>query len=323
MNSRLDSKHWTEYWKSGNKTTFNSQFNDGYDGEIKSFWKSIFYDLKTGDSIADFCCGSGALINLVIEFASENSLDINICGIDYADISVDRIKRLPNILPRIIANTSVEHSGLADSSIDLIISQYGIEYTDIDLAIKEASRICKAKGKMVFIAHTEESKIIKEASTNIEQIDYCTKRLKIAANVRRMLLVLEDKAKADLSGASRKKADKLRTKINRDLVGLNTIITSNKQSTFVKYFVNQLMGVFESDNGKVIPMIEKLKMVDSLLQEIDDYRLRLSDLLGAALSKEMQSKLKQVLTSNGFRVDVFESIYYQTNNIGIKVVASK
>ncbi len=145
----------------------------------------------------------------------------------------------------------------------------------------------------------------------------------MAANVRRMLLVLEDKAKADLSGASRKKADKLRTKINRDLVGLNTIITGNKQSTFVKYFVNQLMGVFESDNGKVLPMKEKLKMVDSLLQEIDDYRLRLSDLLGAALSKEMQSKLEQVLTSNGFRVDVFESIYYQTNNIGIKVVASK
>ena len=55
-----------------------------------------------------------------------------------------------------------------------------------------------------------------------------------------MLLVLEDKAKADLSGASRKKADKLRTKINRDLVGLNTIITGNKQSTFVKYFVKYL-----------------------------------------------------------------------------------
>ena len=111
--------------------------------------------------------------------------------------------------------------------------------------------------------------------------------------------------------------------INKDLVKLNNIINGEGQSTFVAYFVNGLMKIFDSSNQQKLLLKDKLQILITLGQEIADYQLRLLDLMSAALSENDEVELRASLEKNGYTIQLFESIFYQSSIVGTKIVAER
>ena len=321
--NRLNSQHWTEYWKSGNATTFNNSFSKGYDEEIKIFWDRIFGQLKTNSKIVDFATGSGALLNLAANYSIVNQKNFELIGIDFSDIEIRVPERFNPDNFKVLANTSIEKTGLKDARSDLVVSQYGIEYANLSVALAEASRISCKNSKIALIVHSDDSEIVKESRINIQQVELCTKKLKILNTTKRLVLLLENKKRNELKNSDKKKADKYRNLINKDLVKLNNVINSEVQSTFVAYFLNGIMKVFDSSNRHKLSVKDKLEILATLEQEIADYQLRLLDLMSASLSESDGLELRTLLEEHGYKIQLFEPIFYQSSVVGTKVVAER
>ena len=131
-----DPQDWTIFWKRSTTTSFPQIFPNNYDGSILEFWQRQL----AGDfhHIVDVACGNGALTWVSNEILNNGPRKTNITGVDFADISpfkvLHRKKRdFPAI--RFIGNTPAENLPFEDQSVDLVISQYGLEYTNPDKTI--------------------------------------------------------------------------------------------------------------------------------------------------------------------------------------------
>ncbi|MDH3978720.1 MAG: class I SAM-dependent methyltransferase [Gammaproteobacteria bacterium] len=120
-------------WTRPTLTAFASSFQDNYDGPILEFWESqIIGDIG---HVADLACGNGALTWIANDLLNKHESKTKVTGVDYAKINPFQVlERNPKDFPQVsfIGDTGVEKLPFADGSIDLVISQYGLEYSDLD-----------------------------------------------------------------------------------------------------------------------------------------------------------------------------------------------
>jgi SAM-dependent methyltransferase len=153
---------WTLFLQNSTPTSFGPIFPDNYQGAIREFWQRHL----TGnlEHAVDVGCGNGALCWIADELLNRPRVSSRITGVDFADIDPFRVLgRDRNDYPGVefIGNTFAEHLPFADRSVDLIVSQYGIEYTDLNRSIAEVARVLKPAGRMVFVLHDTNSEVVK------------------------------------------------------------------------------------------------------------------------------------------------------------------
>ena len=76
--------------------------------------------------------------------------ELTLTGIDLADIDPARFlpeHRVDVAAARFIGNTAAESLPFADGSFDVVVSQYGLEYADLALALSEAVRVLASGGQ--------------------------------------------------------------------------------------------------------------------------------------------------------------------------------
>lgn len=153
----MSSKYWSLYWQQGHLTSFGDDKNN-YQGVLANYWQSLFAQYDTQPStIVDVGTGNGALIELAI--ASGNHKHLQFIGVDYAALNIPASLNVDRV--QFLQKTSVEAMPLEDNSVDVVISQFGIEYSHIDKAIAEVARIVKPGGHLHCIVHDARSIIVK------------------------------------------------------------------------------------------------------------------------------------------------------------------
>lgn len=170
------STHWTNYWRSGALTSLPQDFAVNYDGEIGIFWNNVFRSFDESSAILDLCTGNGAIAILAAEFSLSQNKHFNIIGADAANIEKSTIERShPNLQHAIkeiafISNCLVEDIDLPEQSVDLITSQYGIEYCNWKQTAEKVKQLLKPNGKLVFISHAPSTSIM--AFMKVEKTQY-------------------------------------------------------------------------------------------------------------------------------------------------------
>lgn len=173
-----ESNHWSSYWKSGSITSLPQDFQDNYDGEIGKFWDSQFESLNNDSIILDLCTGNGAIALLAQNFSLKFQKRFNVTGVDAAQINPTAIVKnkphLSELLDRVnfISNCRVEDINLTSESVDLITSQYGIEYCDWELVAERVYELLKPNGQFAFISHAQSTDIRKTMSEEQRQYMY-------------------------------------------------------------------------------------------------------------------------------------------------------
>ncbi|MCX7544118.1 class I SAM-dependent methyltransferase [Marinicella gelatinilytica] len=158
----MNHKHWTNYWENGAQTSLPHDFTGNYDGEIFDFWQQRVAELKSGDSVLDVCTGNGAVALLIAEMALREGKQLNITANDISEINTGYI--LKNNPPAqtdmidFISQTPLEEINI-DKPQDLIVSQYGLEYSDLNQSASSIARALKPNGQLVFIAHSPKSAV--------------------------------------------------------------------------------------------------------------------------------------------------------------------
>jgi SAM-dependent methyltransferase len=166
--------HWSDYWASGALTSLPQDFIGNYDGEVAEFWNAQFADQGPSARVLDVCTGNGPIALLAASHARAHGLSWTIDAVDAAHPDIDTIARVSGADPAVIdrirfhGGTPIESLPFDADAFDLITSQYGLEYANLDLAAGELARLLAPGGVLAFVHHAADSEMIRTMSAEAE-----------------------------------------------------------------------------------------------------------------------------------------------------------
>jgi len=101
--------------------------------------------------------------------------EITLTGIDLADIDPGRFlteHQIDLAAVRFVANTAAESWPFPDGSFELVISQYGLEYAGLGLALGEVARVLASGGQLHWLVHGTESIVVAQSRAQLVDIDW-------------------------------------------------------------------------------------------------------------------------------------------------------
>lgn len=176
MPHSMDYDHWSDYWATGALTSLPQDFSFNYDGEVEAFWHQQFDALPAPARLLDVCTGNGPIALLAAAWSRENERDLEITAVDAANLHPDLIaRRAPESVDlieriRFVGQTPIETLPFDDACFDLLTSQFGLEYSDLDRAAPQLARVMLPGGRLAAVCHGADSDLI--ATMGEEQTDY-------------------------------------------------------------------------------------------------------------------------------------------------------
>jgi len=141
---------------------------------IEAHWTGLFAELPAGHRVLDIATGNGVLLVWATKGARAAGRELTLTGVDLAEI--DPARFLPEYegdlaAARFIGNTAAESLPFADGSFDVVVSQYGLEYADLDVALAEVARVLAPGGQLHWLAHSTDSIVVAEGRAQLVGID--------------------------------------------------------------------------------------------------------------------------------------------------------
>lgn len=317
-----DPQDWTRYWQRPTITSFGDMFPNNYDDTMLEFWQGQL----TGEleHVVDIACGNGALSWIADDILNSGARKTRVTGVDFADIKPFRVlgkkqRHFPEV--RFIGNTPAEELPFEDQSIDLVISQYGVEYTNLDETIPEIARVLVPAGRMSFILHDKESVIIKGATDRLE--DCRTVLIDIA--IHKYALELDALCRRITNPRLRQQSPEHRRlvlKINSLANQVRALVQGYPARSSIHQYMERLNeALAHARNNKNVDRKAMIMFArDALRAHIE----RVEDLEAAALSDEGRRHLVSLVENAGFTVTEQAPLPFRNDdNVGSVFVAQR
>lgn len=215
---------WSRHWAGGASHSCAGSYDGTYGGAIAEFWRHVHAATQTGARILDLASGSGAVPRLLLQ--SRPGLPMTVHAVDLSTAAPQWLQDRPafnTVQVLFHAGTRIESLPLPSGSIDLVTSQYGIEYGDAELACQEVRRVLAPAGRVAFVMHHAASRPVQLAEIEIGHIDWLMVPGglvdRCAEMLRPMALAATPEGRAHLAGdavanASRRAFNEAQTALN-------------------------------------------------------------------------------------------------------------
>lgn len=175
MSAGIDARRdaWTQYWKAGALHSLAGSFDGNYSGAIRRFWEQVFAPLDADDRVLDIGTGNGALPALLCELRGDALPQV--VAIDLASPDPAWLASAPAACRgrlRFHSGIAAEETGFADAGFDLVVSQYGLEYSDLARSLPEVARITVGGGRLALVVHHAGSRLAGVAHAEVRMIDW-------------------------------------------------------------------------------------------------------------------------------------------------------
>lgn len=318
---------WTRYWSAGALHSCPGSFGGNYDGAIAEFWQKSFAALAPGQQVLDIASGNGALPRLLLGLDGAADTGSVIDAIDLATMAPNWLAALtPALRTRLHLHSGVpaEQLPFADARFDLVISQYGIEYADLDRALKEAARVLAPNGRLRLLMHHAQSLPVVKGASEVAQGDTLLAADGLFAQAARMLpwiaLALTPSGRSQLAGNAQANAD--RAAFNRCQQQLELDIAAAGAHADLlleaREQVQQLFALVQAQGPAAA-----LAMHAGLLQAYSEHLLRARELVVHALDAERMGAVLRQLGDLGFSVVNARPLHYAEHLMGWALSADR
>jgi len=170
MEHPLDERRavWTRYWSQGATHSCGGSYGSRYEGALAQFWRAAFAQLAPGARVLDIATGNGALPQLLVDFDPDGTLACD--AIDLAALAPAWFDQLPPARRARLhfhGQQAAEALPFADAGFDLVMSQYGLEYTDLARSVPELLRVCAPGGQVRLVCHHRDARPVQLAHTEL------------------------------------------------------------------------------------------------------------------------------------------------------------
>ena len=165
---------WTRHWSSGaTHSCAGSYEGSTYGGAIAAFWQALHASTPAGAHVLDVATGRGALPRLLLQARPE--LEFQIDAIDIAQLDAAWLADMAPVQAAratFHARVSAESLPFENGRFDLVVSQYGLEYADLERALPELLRVRAEHGRIGLVLHHANSRPVTLAGVEIDHIDW-------------------------------------------------------------------------------------------------------------------------------------------------------
>jgi SAM-dependent methyltransferase len=267
---------WTRHWASGAPHSCAGSYGALYGGAIAGFWRAVHADTPSGATLLDLATGNGAVPRLLLDLRP--TLDCQVIGVDVAAPAADWHAKLPpSALTRLSlrGGIAVESLPFDDASIDLVTSQYGIEYGDVDAALREALRVCAPAGRLAFVMHNAASRPVQLARIELDHLAWLVGDDGLVAAAEALIAPMARSATpAGRANAARTHFNAVQTKLRERA----RVIDGADVLAEVQDAINVVIGT-AVQRGEA----EARQILSRLRAHLDDARFRLTELRRCAL----------------------------------------
>ena len=282
--------YWSEYWQQGHVNSFADSTSRNYEGELAEQWLAFFNETNVqGGKVVDLATGNGALIDLAVNVG--NFCEPEYIGVDYATLKIGDSLKQPKI--NFLQEQNIESLPFKDNEVTAVVSQFGIEYSNLDLTLSEVSRVLRPGGKLRVVVHRKESAIVAPNFQILKVIRALQEEKSPLDALKRLVSALSNAKKTAQDRES------IRLELNEKV---GKLVDEYKQALYDTNFPKLLKTVLNPN----ISFSQKETIFKEYDKELESHGVRLSDLINAARDAEEVTLLKSKLACNDF-VDICAS----------------
>ncbi len=280
---------WDSFWKYDRLSSFQSGPGAGnYGVPIADGWHGFFDSLPDGARILDLATGNGAIAVMAVESANAAGKNFAVTGANLADVRptayvTRNLAELEQI--HFLTATPAEQLPLEPDSLDAVVSQYGLEYSDLDRSLPEAVRVLGPGGRLRLAMHAADGTVARDTVKAIADADFLI-HVEIIPLARRCF-----DADGTASGPAALAA------MNAALKAIAIRVPTATDQAMLANVHRALCDAHDGRRGK--PLADLLATADHLGAEIAAHRGRQSALLAAAQSIKAMHRLGERLAALG------------------------
>lgn len=300
-----DAGPWSRLWSTGVLHSCATGIHGNYDGAVLEFWQRQFDSLEDGSRLVDVGTGNGALLLLARQRAGERGIQLSMHGVDIADIDpgravADGAGRFDGI--RFHPRTSVCSLPFGDGEVDLVCSQFGIEYAPRAAALAEIARVAARRSRVALVVHSSDSIIAQVAAPQREGLLFLREQCPIIEEARKLTPVLFQATQSRWSSGTPDAppgAEATRLAFNRSAGALMDAIERMPMAQVLKNVAQQVQGALRHAYRSPDEAEIALRRLEEGLQDED---ARLQQLEQAMLSADDLDALAGHLGDHGYAV---------------------
>ncbi|MES2321815.1 MAG: class I SAM-dependent methyltransferase [Pseudomonadota bacterium] len=162
---------WSRYWSHGVGHSCGGSYGSSYEGALAAWWRAAFATLAPGARVLDIATGNGALPRLLLDFDQAGTLSCDAVDLAtlapawFAGLAPERAARL-----RFHGKQAAEALPFPDGNFDLVMSQYGLEYTDLARTVPEILRVLAPGGRIRLLTHHADARPVVLAATELDHM---------------------------------------------------------------------------------------------------------------------------------------------------------
>lgn len=296
---------WTRYWSHGASHSCGGSYGNRYEGALAAFWRAAFQALAPGARVLDIATGNGALPQLLLDFDQAGQLTCD--AVDLAALAPAWFDQLPparRAQLRFHGGQAAETLPFADGSFDLVMSQYGLEYTDLARTVPELLRVCAAGGKVCLVCHHAQARPVLLAHTELAHLAWLQQTQGLldtgAAMIEPMARASSAEGRASLAGDGAANAVRDRFNVLQDELGR---LAEASNCPDVLFEVRQALGAILDMAMRQGRDAAEAAMA-TLRRQLLDSALRLRELRDYALDEAAVARLGQALAADGAALEI-------------------
>jgi len=159
---------WDHYWRDGRLASCGGEGGAGYQSTITEGWRRFFDSLPGGIRILDVCAGNGAVARVAEAVARERGIVFSIEAFDAARLAPPASGAGGASMIHFSSRVSAEDLPYADDSFDVVVGQYGLEYTEMDRSVPELARVSMPGSRVRLMTHAREGVVVEAARRQLE-----------------------------------------------------------------------------------------------------------------------------------------------------------
>ena len=281
---------WNQYWHFDRiASCFDGAGRANYADDIGAGWRGFFASLPNGARILDLCTGNGAAALIAAEAGRAEARNFRIVAVDQADIDpACHVSRHEEDYAAIIflRGTGVEALPFPGGGFGAVISQYGIEYSNLDRSIPEAVRMVAPGGRLRLVVHAAEGVVAQDARAVIVDVDLLIEEIDLPGHAERCF---EAVLAVERGGGDSGVADTSFADFQSALVRAAGHVPRAADRTMFKNSGAVLLDSFQRRSH--FDLEQLLTKVEQVRSEIAAHRGRLAALVDAALDARAATAL--------------------------------
>lgn len=271
---------WSAYWSSGRLHSCAADAQDNYSGAISTFWRELFSRLPAGNRILDLATGNGPLPHLLWELRRG---DVEVDAVDMARVAPAWYQAGRHHGVRFSAGVRMEALPFRDGSFDLVVSQFGIEYSDRSRALAESVRVARPGGAFAFVLHHAGSVLVRVGRQELAHHDWLLAEEGLIQAARAVVpWIASIRAAKDIGDPLA--ATAARERYNRAMQALAVSAEVSAAPDLLleaRERVHRLLAAIDGSN--TAPILDGL---DGYAKELEGARLRMAEMVERALTRD-------------------------------------